>query len=206
MITKLSPLDIKISYFEFFLLFLIWIIGFAVIFPSKLAHDLSTFLLLIAVTVLGLILSKNTARLLGDHKLNVLGSFWLFKVLATILLLYFGWMPELDVVGSISWGYDPQRYYNSSLKLLENDWTLDFVNLNYSGIIYYYALVFQVAGFHPMAASLANIFVTLYGILFFAVSWIGYTQSNPASVKRYTVMWAVTILLMSVFYSIYKFI
>jgi hypothetical protein len=43
-------------------------------------------------------------------------------------------------------------------------------------------------------------------ILFFAVSWIGYTQSNPASVKRYTVMWAVTILLMSVFYSIYKFI
>ena len=158
-------LSIKISHLELLLIFLSLIFGLAVIFNANLDYPFNTSLLLIVITALGLSISKKTAIYLGDPKLNMLGSLWLFKVLTTIFLLYSGWMPELDYSTSRSWGYDPQRYYRYSVELIKNDWVPNF-GLNYMGIVYYYAAIFYVIGYNPLIAALINIFVTLCGILF----------------------------------------
>jgi hypothetical protein len=160
-----SLLSIKISYNEILLLTFTWIVGFAAIFFSGLDFAINSTLLLIFVSFFGLFLAKKTAISLGDYKLNILGTFWLLKVLATIMLLYLGWMPDLDYNTSSSWGYDPQRYYKYTSDLIENDWIPNF-GLNYMGIIYYYAAIFSIFGYNPLIASLINIFVTLLGILF----------------------------------------
>ena len=101
-----SLLSIKISYNEILLLTFTWLIGLAAIFFSGLDFAINSTLLLIFVSFFGLLLVKKTAISLGDYKLNILGTFWLFKVLATIMLLYLGWMPDLDYSTSSSWGYD----------------------------------------------------------------------------------------------------
>ena len=165
LITIRPRLAIKISFSEILLLALSFSVGLTVIFSSNLDYAFNTVLLLIAVMVFGLILAKRTARALGDPKLNVLGLFWLFKVLATILLLYWGWMPDLDYNSSTSWGYDPQRYYQYSSELISNDWVPNF-GLNYMGIVYYYGAIFAAIGRNPLIPSLINIFVTLIGVLF----------------------------------------
>ena len=163
--TNQSLLTLRFSFTQILLLGLSWIIGLAVIFFGNMDSALNTSLLFIGVTTFGLMLAKSTARSLGDTKLNILGTFWLFKVFATIILLCFGWIPDLEFSTSNSWGYDPQRYYYQSLRLIENNWQPDF-GLNYMGIIYYYATALYFFGANPMVASLINIFVTLYGTLF----------------------------------------
>ena len=157
--------SITISYNEILLLSLTWIVGFAAIFFSNLDFAVNSTLLLIFVSFVGLILAKKTAITLGDYKLNILGTFWLLKVFATILLLFLGWIPDLDYSTSTAWGYDPQRYYKYTADLIENDWIPNF-GLNYMGVIYYYAAIFSIFGYSPLIASLVNIFVTLLGILF----------------------------------------
>ena len=175
-----SRLAIKVSYGEILLLALSWIIGFSVIISSDLDYAFNTSLLLIFVTFLGLVLSKNTARSLGDNKLNELGLLWLVKVLATIFLLYLGWIPDLYYSSSSSWGYDSQRYYQYSWALIENEWVPTF-GLNYTGIVYYYSAIFYVICYNPLVASLINILVTLYGTLFLIRSSYAFV---PASSKK----------------------
>ena len=164
-ITIQPRLAFTISISEALLLPLVIILGLVVIFSSNLDYAFNTILLLITTTVLGFIIAKKTSIALGEPKLKVLGLFWLFKVLATILLLYWGWMPDLDYNTSTSWGYDPQRYYQYSSDLISNDWEPNF-GLNYMGIIYYYGAIFAAIGRNPLIPSLINIFVTLFGVLF----------------------------------------
>ena len=82
----------------------------------------NTVITLLLVTIVGIAICKQTARVLGDPKLDLLATFWLTKLGLTLFLLYAGWIPQLDP-SSGNWGYDPQRYYIDAAELLASDWS-----------------------------------------------------------------------------------
>ncbi len=124
----------------------------------------NTLLIFVTFTGLGLWLCHRTRFDLADPKLKILSTFWLFKVLITLFLLYVGWIPQLDP-SSASWGYDPQRFYIDSWDLIENGWN-PLAGANYQGIIFYYGAIFYLFGHNPVIPALINAFVTLLGTLF----------------------------------------
>lgn len=123
----------------------------------------NTLLLFLFVALAGLWLCHQTWRSVADPKLRMLGSFWLIKLAVTLVLLYAGWIPQLDP-GSASWGYDPQRYYLDSWDLIRNDW-VPTSSLNYQGILYYYAAIFSIIGYNPVIPALINALITTMGTL-----------------------------------------
>lgn len=124
----------------------------------------NTILIFLFITMMGLWLCHRTRVVLGDSKLNILGTFWLLKVFITIVLLYVGWIPMLDP-SSASWGYDPQRYFQDAWNLIENGWN-PIAGSNYQGIIFYYGAIFYAFGHNPIIPALVNAFVTLIGTLY----------------------------------------
>jgi hypothetical protein len=141
-------------------------VGFLILAASEIDYLVNTLLLFAGISVAGLWLSNKTVRRLDDPKLAVLGFFWFLKVFATLFLLYAGWMPQLEPSASSFWGYDPQRYYQYSWVLVQQDWNPVGIEQNYQGIMYYYGAMFAVFGRNPLIPALINAFVTLLGTLF----------------------------------------
>ena len=138
--------------------------GFTLLGASVDIALINTLLLFLFVTLMGLWLCDRTWRTLADPKLKILGTFWLIKIAITLIVLYAGWIPQLDTA-SVSVGYDPQRYFHSSWSLIGNDWN-PVIDLNYQGITFYYAAIFFLFGHNPVIPALINAFVTLLGTLF----------------------------------------
>lgn len=172
-------LTYTVSMIEVLLLTLTIGISLLVIVASNVDHLLNTMILLLLTLFGGLRFAKKTANYLGDPNLRILGPLWIFKVLATIVLLYWGWMPQLDPDASASWGYDPQRFYKYSWELVANDWAPNF-GLNYLGITYYYGAIFAVLGWNPIIPALINSFVTYVSILFIIRSLYAFTPECTA--------------------------
>jgi hypothetical protein len=147
-----------------FLSFLLFA-GSALILATIQVASFTTVFLLGFVSVGGLALCRGTQAKLKDPNLKILGYFWLIKLGVTLFLLYVGWMPQLDP-SSVSWGYDPQRYYIQAKELIDNHWSTGFINLNYVGILYYYGGIFYVLGHNPIIPALINAFVTLMASLY----------------------------------------
>lgn len=127
--------------------------------------NLAASLTFVVSTFSGLILCGWFAVRIGDPRLSILGYLWLIKIGLTIVLLYFGWIPQLDYRTSVVWGYDPQRYYQDAIDLIHNGWR-PTVGSNYQGIIYYYGAMFFLLGHNPIIPAAVNTFVTLVGSLF----------------------------------------
>lgn len=125
---------------------------------------LNTLLLFVTLTFSGLWLCHHTKVNLGDPKLKILNTFWLLKVVITLFLLYIGWIPQLDP-SSVSWGYDPQRFYIDAWDLVNNGWN-PLAGSNYQGVIFYYGAIFYLLGHNPVIPALINAFVTLLCTLF----------------------------------------
>jgi hypothetical protein len=138
--------------------------GFTLIVASVDTGLFNTLFLLLFVALAGVWACNKTWRSIADPKLRLLGTFWLIKLAVTLVLLYLGWIPQLDP-GSAAWGYDPQRYYQESYELILNDWS-PTANLNYQGILYYYAAFFYVFGHNPVVPAIVNAFATLLASLF----------------------------------------
>lgn len=138
-------------------------VGFLLIFATAKSFILNTVVLFVCIIFAGLWLSNQTAIILCDQKLNILGTLWLIKVFATLFLLYAGWVPELTPSASNVWGYDPQRYFLYSWDLVMQGWDPSGFNQNYPGILYYYAFLFAIFGHNPVIPALFNAFVTLIG-------------------------------------------
>jgi hypothetical protein len=140
-------------------------INAAVIMTSGVQHTGNALCLLVAVTLLGLWFCRRTQARIGDRRLSILAPLWVIKICATILLLRFGWMPELEGANPATWGYDPQRYYLYSQQLIEAGWDTSFLNTNFTGIILYYAGLMTIFGVNPFGPTLINCIVTLLGTL-----------------------------------------
>jgi hypothetical protein len=147
----------------FLLLFLLGVGVLLLMITVKVALA-NTLLIFVAVTGLGLWFCRRTRIVLGDKKLKILSTFWLLKVILTLFLLYVGWIPQLDP-SSISWGYDPQRFYIDAWDLIENGWN-PLAGSSYQGIVFYYGAIFYLFGHNPVMPALINAFVTLLGTLF----------------------------------------
>lgn len=125
----------------------------------------NTTILLACESAIGLILCRKTEVRLQDPRLRVLGYFWLFKVALTLVLVCGAWMPQLDPASS-TWGYDPQRFYYLAKELLDNNWRVNLLSLNYVGVLYYYGAIYRVFGYNPAIPALVNAFVTLVASLY----------------------------------------
>ncbi len=147
----------------------------------------NTILLLVLVSTSGLLLCRNTQIRLNDPSLKVLGYFWLIKLGITLLLLYVGWMPQLDPAAG-SWGYDPQRFYFQAKELIDNNWSPDFISLNYVGILYYYGAIYYMLGYNPVIPALINAFVTLIASLYLVR--IGYEVKGHRGAGDWTLAFA----------------
>jgi hypothetical protein len=162
----MRPFRQQVTLSQALLLLAIGSVGTTVIAATVNASVGVTVMLLLCVGAAGLHLCTRTASDLGDTSLNALGTFWLVKLALTLFLLYVGWIPELDPNTSTTWGYDPQRYYTQAQELPRNDWSPDFLAINYAGILYFYAGVFYALGSNPVVAALLNAFLTLLASLY----------------------------------------
>ena len=126
----------------------------------------SAAVLLLAVALGGLWLCGRLQHRLADPKLAKLGELWLIKLVFLIFLCYVGWMPELAPFSTLNWGVDYQRFYWDAQYLIENDWSTNFVSLNYTGVLYYYAGIFFALGRNPVIPALINALVTLLAALY----------------------------------------
>jgi hypothetical protein len=169
------------------LLFLLLGVGSALILATIQQAPFSTVFLFGVVAIGGLALCRVTQAKLNDPSLKMLGYFWLIKLGITLFLLYAGWMPLLDP-SSVSWGYDPQRYYIQAKELIDNHWSPDFLNLNYVGILYYYGAIFYVLGHNPVIPALINAFVTLMASLYLVKA--GYEIKGQRGPRDWTLAFA----------------
>ena len=162
--TRLQRPSFSLSPTALFLLLFLLGIGGLLLMNTVRVELVKTILIFVSVTGLGLWLCHRTRVDLADPKLKILSSFWLLKVIITLLLLYAGWIPQLDP-SSASWGYDPQRYFQDAWNLIENGWN-PVIGSNYQGIIFYYAAIFYLFGHNPVVPAMFNTLTTLLGTLF----------------------------------------
>lgn len=127
---------------------------------------ISTILLFISVSGLGLFLCNRLSFSLKNKKILLLSELWLMKCFFTLILLYVGWIPELDPNISQNWGYDPQRYYQDSWNLILQNWDPETLVQNYQGIIYFYSVIFYLFGHNPVIPAIINSLITLLGTIF----------------------------------------
>jgi hypothetical protein len=183
-------LSVRMRLAEIVLLTFVLLFGVALFAITLKEGLLQTVLLFIFVTIVGLCLAHSTAIKVGDLKLRILGSFWMIKIVATLIFLYLGWMPMLEM-GSGEVGFDPQRYYHLSQELLANDWNHDSIGINYIGIIYFYAAIFFIFGVNPVIPALVNAFITFLCIIYIvrtAYAFVPYLNQ-----KSHYIAWLVLI-------------
>ncbi|MBC8555411.1 MAG: hypothetical protein H8D23_37835 [Candidatus Brocadiales bacterium] len=169
-------------------LFILLAVLSTLIFATIQNSPFSSVMLLFFVSISGLVICRRMQISLNDPALRVLGYFWLIKLGMTFVLLYAGWIPQLDFVTSSAWGYDPQRYYLQAQQLIDNNWSASFISLNYVGILYYYAAIFFMFGQNPVVPALINIFVTLIATLYLIK--VGYEIRSRRSSRDWTLAFA----------------
>ncbi|GIW93672.1 MAG: hypothetical protein KatS3mg110_1713 [Pirellulaceae bacterium] len=125
---------------------------------------LRTIFLAVAVVVGGTMLIRHLAVRLNDRRIERLIGFYLLKLVATLAILFWGWVPDLHPTQADS-GYDPQRYYYQSADLLRPGHHEDLLSSNnYPGVLFYYAGIFALFGHNPAAPALVNAFFTLLAV------------------------------------------
>ncbi len=126
---------------------------------------LRTIALAVAVTFVGILMIYALAVTVRDRRIGWLIYVYLVKLLLTLALLYWGWVPDLHP-SQATYGYDPQRYYYQSAELLQHGRHDDILSsLNYAGVLYYYAAIFALFGHNPAAPALVNSLFTLLAAL-----------------------------------------
>lgn len=123
-------------------------------------------LALVWITAIGgAILIFRTAHRANEERVLRLVHVWALKLIAGIAILYFGWMPGLDPL-SENYGYDPQRFYDQAQILQRAGYSTSAAAvMNYTGVLYVYAVVFGLFGANSFAPALVNALVSIWAIL-----------------------------------------
>jgi len=183
-------LSVRMRLAEIVLLLLVLLFGVVLFLITLKEGLLQTVLLFIFVAIAGLWLAHNMAIKVGDRKLRILGFFWMIKIVTTLIFLYLGWMPMLELSSGLV-GFDPQRYYHLSQELLANDWNPDSIAINYIGIIYYYTAIFSIFGVNPVLPALLNAFITFLCIIYIVRA--AYAFAPHFNKKSHYIVWLVLI-------------
>lgn len=182
-----GPLEIgqrrRLSRVQIALALAVFAVGSTAIVTTIRQDATNAVMLLGAVLFTGLALCRSTQVQLGDPALRVLGHLWVAKVAISLVLLFAGWIPQLDPTLSM-WGYDAQRFYLQAQELIANQWLPQFVSLNYVGILYYYGAIFFAFGRNPVIPALINALVTLLATLY--VVKVGYEIKRDRGPRDWT--------------------
>lgn len=143
------------------------------------------------VTLFGLYLCHQTYHRLGDPNLKVLAYLWIVKILCSLVVMYFGWIPDLDYFTIYGEGSDPQRYYWQAQELIQNNWSPSVLSINYVGILYYYAINFAVFGHNPVTPFVLNAIVTLGATLYLII--VSYEARSDHSPRDWWLAFALLI-------------
>lgn len=183
-----SPNDI---YFliTYFLLFSTLYLGNVLIGLTVKQNLLNTVTLFSSITIFGFYICNKLPETLNDPKLKIMGDLWLFKIWATLILLYAGWIPMLDPLTSTRWGYDPQRYFQDARILIEEGWN-PVVGSNYQGILFFYAGIFYVFGHNPVIPAIINAFISLLGVVYLVKFAYQFNKSST------TLNWTVSLIIL----------
>lgn len=140
-----------------------------------------TGVLVILVSVIGLFLISRLPCSLGDNRLQLLGYVWIAKLILTLFLVYFTWMPELGRFGLLDPAFDPIRYYYQAQELVDQDWNPSVIAISYVGILYYFGGLFYLFGHNPINPAFLNAFTTLLATLLLVR--VGYEITTHRSAK-----------------------
>ena len=138
------------------------------VFTSTLDETLwTTWMLFTALLAGSPLAARAVADRLDDDRLQWLGYVALARAVLVVALLYAGWVPQLNRAHE-TFGYDPQRYYFEAQQLAENnfDRSAMAISLNYTGILFYYGVLFKAMGHDPVLPAVMNMAVTLCAVLF----------------------------------------
>jgi len=126
---------------------------------------------LIITSYVGVLAIGKVAKSVGAPKLASMGWVYMLKITLVLFFVIQYWMPHVNQ--TISYGYDPQRYYVESIQLLHNGFeTAVGQSLRNVGILFYYAFQMQLFGENPFGPALMNSFVSLVaGLLITVVYW-----------------------------------
>ena len=148
----------KLTNYDFFLLstlFFFILISFLI----ESNYSVLTFAFANLSVLICYYFSNNIRLRYNDNSFDKIRITLYFKVVISTFLLIFGWIPELKDINGVNFGYDPQRFYYNSKDLLSNNWDPDFLEINYIGVIYYYAFLFKIFGISPIVAFFSNFFL-----------------------------------------------
>lgn len=84
---------------------------------------------------------------------------WAIAISVSLLSMEYGWIPIYSIAA------DAATYFDLAKNLASNNWTLE-QGLNYKGIVYLYAALFEVLGASPLSIYLLNL------TLFFCASFL----------------------------------
>jgi hypothetical protein len=155
---KTNRIALLISVFTFpVLLLLMWV--------NNTQYILNTLILMLIEVFF---IYRLVNRLSNTLKINLgfISIVFAIKILLSLFIVYAGWVPMLDIQ-AVNYGYDPQRYYFQAYELFMNGFNIkDIAHINYTGIIYYYSLIFGLFGHNPIMPILINSFTTLITCLY----------------------------------------
>ena len=143
-------------------LYILQTLFFVILLSMVAESQVSTFILFQLVLFGGIWIIKSFLNKTNTNLTNQLTFLWIIKIFFSIIILTLYWVPELYPHLGRSGGFDPVRFYFYSKELIDNNWEPNFLNLNYTGIIYFYGFIFKLFGFNPYTPFLINSVITLF--------------------------------------------
>lgn len=130
----------------------------------------------------GILLIGQVAKHLQSPKLGALGWLYIVKISFVIFFVVEYWLPH--ATQTVSYGYDPQRYYVEAIQLLQNGFhTADGQSLRNVGILFYYAIQMQFFGENPFGPAFINSFLSLLASLLMVTVYFYATGSRTRLVS-----------------------
>ena len=91
-------------------------------------------------------------------------NIFLISFIVSLLFLKFCWSPFL-MPHSDQWGFDPQRYYLYAIQIVDQGYYVGWVGSGFNGVVYFYAILFRVFGYHPLIPLYLNSLLALVSSL-----------------------------------------
>lgn len=152
---------------QLILLFLFCFLGIVLNADVPIALTDLSDLIVIGIGLGVLVLSKYITNFFlngeSDKEKYVLKIFYVSFIIS-LLFLKFCWSPFL-LPSSENWGFDPQRYYIYAIQVVKNGYFDGWVGSGFDGIVYFYAFLFKLVGYHPLIPLYLNVLLSLLSVL-----------------------------------------
>lgn len=134
--------------------------------PASLSNK-SNYALLIEglfVCVISKVIIEFFLKNCNSKDKNEAQHFFLFSLFLSLVLLNLFWTPYL-LPSSEKWGFDPQRYYHYAIEFNKYGYYDGWVGSGFNGIVFFYAFIFNIVGYHPLIPLYLNMLLVLLSTL-----------------------------------------